>query len=430
MKRRLLILLMTLSLTFAGSSRLIFDVPDTHAAETKDTGQKDPLNLHARSAVLIDADSGRVLYGKNAEAQMPMASTTKIMTCILALECGNLSDQVTASAYAARQPKVHLGVRTGDKLLLKDLLYSLMLESHNDAAVMIAEHIGGSVEGFAKLMNQKARDLGCYHTWYITPNGLDASQTVETSSGKQNKRIHSTTATELALVMRYCITKSPKREEFLKITREKSHAFTDVSGKRSFSCNNHNAFLTMMEGALSGKTGFTGNAGYCYVGSLRRDNRTFIVALLACGWPNNRSYKWSDTRKLMTYGLENYKYREIRVGNEPGIFEAGKALKPVEVEGGIPKSGNLTERSYVNLKLKADKNEKLRLLMKDGEELTASYTGKARLKAAVQSGDPVGSLKYSLNGKTIASYPVVAKGSVKRLTFDWCFCRVWRRFSP
>ena len=141
--------------------------------------QPDPLKLNAQSAVLADGLTGRVLYGKGEDTIRPMASTTKIMTCILALELGNPDDVVTATKEAAGQPKVHLGVQSGQTFYLKDLLYSLMLESHNDAAVMIAEHIGGSVPGFARLMNEKAKALGCENTYFITPNGLDAKETDE-----------------------------------------------------------------------------------------------------------------------------------------------------------------------------------------------------------------------------------------------------------
>ena len=120
------------------------------------------LDLYARGAVLMDADSGRVLYGKEADVALPMASTTKIMTCILALERGNLEDEVEVSSYAASQPQVHLGMGKGESFYLRDLLFSLMLESHNDSAVAIAEHIGGSVEDFAKQSWQRMRSTG-YH---------------------------------------------------------------------------------------------------------------------------------------------------------------------------------------------------------------------------------------------------------------------------
>ncbi len=188
------------------------------AQENENTQVK--LELYAQSAVLMDADSGRILYGKNEDQIMPMASTTKIMTCIVALENANTDDFVKVSSYAARMPKVKLTVQEGEYYRLGDLLYSLMLESHNDSAVAIAEHVGGSVEGFAKMMNQKARDLGCFDTYFITPNGLDAVV-------GENERFHSTTAADLARIMSYCIGVSGKKEEFLEITRTPSYGFSN-----------------------------------------------------------------------------------------------------------------------------------------------------------------------------------------------------------
>lgn len=249
-----------------------------------------PDQLYARSAVLMDANNGRILFEKNGTEQLPMASTTKIMTLLITLENANPENTVTISSYASSMPEVKLHIREGEQYRLKDLCYSLMLESHNDSAVAIAEHVGGSVEAFAAMMNQKARDLGCYHTYFITPNGLDASD----ESG-----VHSTTAEDLARIMRACM----KREDFLAITREPSWSFSDLSGTRHFTVNNKNAFLHMMEGALTGKTGFTNGAGYCYAGALERDGRRLIAVVLACGWPSNRTWKWSDTQKLMNYGL-------------------------------------------------------------------------------------------------------------------------------
>lgn len=165
-----------------------------------------PDQLYARSAVLMDANNGRILFEKNGTEQLPMASTTKIMTLLITLENANPENTVTISSYASSMPEVKLHIREGEQYRLKDLCYSLMLESHNDSAVAIAEHVGGSVEAFAAMMNQKARDLGCYHTYFITPNGLDASD----ESG-----VHSTTAEDLARIMRACM----KREDFLAITR-------------------------------------------------------------------------------------------------------------------------------------------------------------------------------------------------------------------
>lgn len=370
--------------------------------------------LYARSAVLMDADSGRVLYEKNGYQQMPMASTTKIMTCILALEYGNLSDIVTASANAAAQPKVHLGMRSGQQYKLEDLLYSLMLESHNDSAVAIAEHIGGSVEGFAELMNQKARDLGCMDTCFITPNGLDATRTVNGET-----QVHSTTARDLARIMKYCISESEKSEEFLTITRTVSSSFTSVDGKSTYSVNNHNAFLNMMDGALSGKTGFTANAGYCYVGALTKDGRTYIAALLACGWPNNKSYKWSDMRKLMNYGLSDFTYQNVWRDIE---------LPKLKVKNAIPENGHLYTDTSVGLTI--DGEASLEVLLGKEEEVEVSMALLPELSAPFEAGSQVGRVVYRLNGEMLASYPVVTTEGMRKPDFAWYLTWVRDVFLP
>ena len=369
----------------------------------------EALTLHAQSAVLMDGDTGRILYAKNAGEVRPMASTTKIMTLILALENGNPDDLVTVSAYAASMPDVQLHIRAGEKYRLGDLLYSMMLESHNDAAVAIAEHVGGTVPGFAALMNAKARDIGCYSTHYVTPNGLDA----EDGNG-----VHSTTAADLARVMRYCITLSPRREEFLKITRTDSYSFGDTEGLRSFTVGNKNAFLHMMEGALSGKTGFTGNAGYCYVGALRQEERTLIVALLACGWPNNRSYKWSDTRKLMNYGLEHFTYRNV--WQEP-------KLPKLPVKNGIPDSGNLEEEARIRLRLSSEEPD-LKLLLSEDEQVQVETHISQEVTAPVEPGTLLGSVRYLLDGQVVKVYTVEAAEDVEAVTLGWCLEKVLKRY--
>ena len=363
--------------------------------------------LYARSAVLMDADSGRILFAKNGQEQRAMASTTKIMTCILALENGDLSDEVAVSTEAASQPAVRLGMREGQRFYLKDLLYSLMLESHNDSAVAVAEHIGGSVEGFASMMNKKAMELGCGDTYFITPNGLDA----EDKTG-----VHHTTAEDLARIMKYCIMDSEKRDAFLEITRTESYTFSDCEGNGSYSCSNHNSFLHMMEGALSGKTGFTAEAGYCYVGALRQDDRTFIVALLACGWPNNKCYKWSDTRKLMEYALENYHYREI--GAEPEQIS-------LKVENGA--SDGFPSAAPARLEMAAE-SAPFRVLLKSGEDVTVEYDVPESVAAPVEEGETLGKIVYRLEGETIREYPVTAAESVRERDFSICFSYTRSRF--
>lgn len=369
----------------------------------------DSLALYAQSAVLMDADTGRILYAKNAEEQRPMASTTKIMTLILALENANPDDIVMISDYAASMPDVQLHLRAGEHYRLGDLLYSMMLESHNDSAVAIAEHVAGTVPAFAVLMNAKARDIGCYDTYFITPNGLDA----EDSGG-----VHSTTAFDLARILRYCIMQSPKREEFLKITRTGAYSFSDLEGVRTFTVGNKNAFLHMMEGALTGKTGFTGNAGYCYVGALRQEKRTFIVALLACGWPNNRSYKWSDTRKLMNYGLEHFTYRNV--WQEPKLPE-------LPVKNGIPDRENLEEEARIRLRLSSEEPD-LKLLLSEGEQVQVETHISQEVTAPVEPGTLLGSVRYLLDGQVVKVYMVEAAEDVEAVTLGWCLEKLWRKY--
>ena len=374
--------------------------PAAREARAQETGDEITASqLYAQSAVLMDADSGRILFAKNGQEERAMASTTKIMTCILALENGDLSEEITVSAEAASQPAVRLGMREGQRFRLNDLLYSLMLESHNDSAVAVAECVGGTVEGFAAMMNRKAMELGCSDTYFITPNGLDA----EDETGK-----HHTTAADLARIMKYCIMDSEKKDAFLEITRTESYQFSDCDGSGSYSCSNHNSFLHMMEGALSGKTGFTADAGYCYVGALRRDDRTFIVALLACGWPNNKGYKWSDTRKLMDYALENYQYRE---------FGTEEETVSVVVENGT--AGGFPGADGVQIGASAE-TEPFRVLLKSGEEIDVEYDVPESVEAPVEKGQTLGTVIYSLNGGTLREYPLTADASVRKRDFSVC----------
>lgn len=374
--------------------------------------QKDDLKLYAKAAVLMDADSGRVLYGKNPEEVLPMASTTKIMTCILALEYGNLDDEVEVSAYAASMPKVKLHVRQGEKYRLEDLLYSLMLESHNDSAVVIAEAVGGSVEGFAAMMNQKARDIGCFDTYFITPNGLDA---VVNDSGK----IHSTTAADLARIMAYCVMDSAQKDKFLEITRTISYDFSNVEGSRSFHCNNHNAFLGMMQEALSGKTGFTNNAGYCYVGAIESEGRTFTVALLACGWPNNRSYKWSDMKMLAAYGMEHYQYQDLYEHKE---FQDIPVVNGIAGEPGTP-----FEAASIPVVMEG-REETFPYLLSEEDRVEVKTQIAETLTAPVANHTEVGEVSYYLNGQLIKRYAVYTDGAVEERTFGWICRYIWDVF--
>ncbi len=388
---------------------------DAAGGESGEEAEQEELRLYAQAAVLMDADSGRILYGKNEKDVLPMASTTKIMTCILALEYGDPDEIVEVSAYAAGMPKVKLYARQGEKYRLGDLLYSLMLESHNDSAVVIAEAVGGSVEGFAAMMNRKARDIGCFDTYFITPNGLDA---VVNETGKT----HSTTAADLAKIMAYCVADSPERERFLEITQTQTYDFTDAEGRRSFHCDNHNAFLGMMEEAISGKTGFTNSAGYCYVGAAESDGRLFTVALLACGWPNNRSYKWSDMKTLLSYGMERYAYRDIHEQRE---------FREIPVPNGIDcKSGAPYEEASVAVHSENEAVQSMLYLLCAEDEVEVRVQMKDSLRAPVAAGEQVGEVSYYLNGTLLKRFPIVTDEAVEERTYGRIFAYLLQIFLP
>lgn len=372
--------------------------------------------LYALSACLMDADSGRVLYDKNADEVRAMASTTKIMTLIVALEYANEDDIVTVSPYAASMPDVQLNIMVGEQYRLGDLYYAMMLESFNDVAVTIAEYIGECyalnqddrtantdikarsyddskkyVHTFAKLMNEKAKELGCENTYFITPNGLDA----EDENGK-----HSTTAKELAVIASYAI----KNERFNDIIGTRQYSFCEVNGTRNCSAYNKDAFLNQMNGAFGIKTGFTGNAGYCFVGALKSDGRTFISVVLGSGWPSNRTYKWKDTRKLMEYGINNFFPRTV--------FSTIEDYKDVRVKDGMEESASTC--------IKGD----LSLILCDADDVRVVYELEDYIDAPVRVGDVVGKAIIYVNGQRMGSFPITAAAAVERANYMWYLKRL------
>lgn len=381
-----------------------------HAEENREQkNSTSPGNLYAQSAVLMDGSSGRILYEKNGEDFMSNASTTKILTCILALELAEQTDVVTVSTYAASMPDVQLHIKEGEQYYLKDLLYSLMLESHNDVAVAIAEHISGSREEFSKLMNRKAEEIGCKNTCFLTPNGLDATGVLG-----EKEVFHGTTAVDLARIMRYCIRISPEREEFLRITQTPEYSFNNIEGSRNFYCRNHNAFLQMMEGVISGKTGFTGKAGYCYVGALEREGRNYIVALLACGWPGNKNYKWSDCRKLMEYGLDNYQLFSLEQLESSYIKELIATIENAKRE-------NMNQTAEISLIRK--KSEITEVLLKDEEQIMVQIM-KNKLVAPVEEYQEAGKLIYYIDDKKWMEESLLCKENAEKIDYKWCLRQV------
>jgi D-alanyl-D-alanine carboxypeptidase (penicillin-binding protein 5/6) len=262
--------------------------------------------LHAKSAALLDADNDVIMYSKSANDSMANASTTKILTCIVALENSSLDDMVRVSEKSAGQPQVKLGLVEGESYKMQDLLYGMMLESYNDCAYAIAEHIGGSVEGFSDMLNLKANELGCYNTYFLTPNGLDDEDEIS---------FHHTTANDLCNIMKYCAWDSQKSAEFQKITQTMEYGFTDKNGN-NMTFTNHNKLLTQTDCCVSGKTGYTSKAGYCYVAAIEKDGKRMCMALLGCGWPDNKNYKWEDAKKLIKYGTSTKEsFSFIETGN-------------------------------------------------------------------------------------------------------------------
>lgn len=368
---------------------------------------EEPSELHALSAVLMDGDSGRVLYEKDGKTPLANASTTKVLTCIVALESSPGDDYVQVSRNAASQPEVRLGLQKGEQYYLEDLLYSLMLKSHNDTAVAIAEHCGGTVEGFARMLNRKARQIGCKDTYFITPNGLDAQD----ENGK-----HHTTAEDLALIMRYAI----KNKTFLHISQTRDYTFSEITGKRTFSVHNANALLDMMDGVLAGKTGYTSQAGYCYVCAWEEEGKTFVVSLLGCGWPNHKTYKWSDTKKLLSYGAYNYDYETY--WQEP---HTSKIL----VTDGVENMQNIGEKVYLRGKCSVTSEDREKeILLKKGEAVTCKTEIPQKVSAPVLKGEKLGRIAYYLDGKLIDFYPVYAERSVEKISFKWYTEKVFHDF--
>ena len=368
---------------------------------------EEPSELHALSAVLMDGDSGRVLYEKDGKTPLANASTTKVLTCIVALESSPGDDYVQVSRNAASQPEVRLGLQKGEQYYLEDLLYSLMLKSHNDTAVAIAEHCGGTVEGFARMLNRKAKQIGCKDTYFITPNGLDAQD----ENGK-----HHTTAEDLALIMRSAI----KNKTFLHISQTRDYTFSEITGKRTFSVHNANALLDMMDGVLAGKTGYTSQAGYCYVCAWEEEGKTFVVSLLGCGWPNHKTYKWSDTKKLLSYGAYNYDYETY--WQEP---HTSKIL----VTDGVENMQNIGEKVYLRGKCSVTSEDREKeILLKKGEAVTCKTEIPQKVSAPVLKGEKLGRIAYYLDGKLIASYPVYAERSVEKISFKWYTEKVFHDF--
>ena len=252
--------------------------------------QKDELKINSRIALAYDRTSGTVIWGKDENKKTAMASTTKIMTAIVAIENSNLTDVVTISQKAAGTGGSRLKIKKDDKISMNDLLYGLMLVSGNDAAVAIAEHIGGSVEQFAELMNNKAKELGLTNTHFVTPHGLDNPE-------------HYTTAVELAKIADYAL----KNDTFGKIVKTKNTTIT-INGYPK-NLTNTNELLDVLTGVTGVKTGFTNNAGRCLVTSINRNGFEIITVVLQA---DTKKIRTADSVNLIEYVYNNYEQVNLK----------------------------------------------------------------------------------------------------------------------
>lgn len=327
----------------------------------------DELSLSAASAVLIEAETGTVLYSKNADERRAMASTTKIMTAILTIEAGDLDREFTVDPYAIMVEGTSMGLREGDIVSRRDLLYGILLPSGNDAANAAAVSVSGSMSAFVAKMNEKAEALELKNTHFVTPSGLDADG-------------HYTTARDLANLTAYAM----KNELFREIVscKSKQVEFGNPPYKRTL--YNSNKMLSRYDGAIGVKTGFTDNARRCLVSAAERDGVTLIAVTL------NAGDDWNDHTKMLNRGF-------AQVNAYP--LETGCSVK-VAVAGTGEKIGVYADDA--TLALKPDQRQKLerRVLLP------------RMVYGEVKKGSKLGSLEFFLDGKCVKSVPLYAAESV------------------
>ncbi len=349
--------------------------------------EQTPPSVYAKGAVLIDGDSGRVLWGKNESEPLTMASTTKIMTAIIVLEEGNIDDMVTVSSRAAKSPQVRMNLTAGEQIREEDLLYAMMMKSYNDAAVALAEHVGGSVEEFCDKMTQKAKEIGAEDTVFGSPNGLDSHLTFEQ---------HHSTAKDMALIARYAL----QNDKFVEIVNTHSITLPLKGGEgKQYTITNPNRFLQEYNGAIGVKTAYTNKAGQCFVGAAKRDDITLITTVLASGWgQEGREQKWKDTKALMDYGFSNYK-KEV-------IAEKGQQVQQTVV---------LYSQKQSIPAVLADGFEG----MFSNEELDRMKLYATQIKiieAPVAKGQKLGTAEVMLGSNCIAKIDIIAEQGAERYT--------------
>lgn len=328
--------------------------------------------LTAEAAVLLEARTGQVLFDKNAGQKRPPASTTKIMTALLALEGGDLGQVVTVSPEAASVGEASLDLRAGEKLTLEELIFGAMLESGNDACVAIAEHLAGTESNFVLLMNQKAKIIGAQNTSFKNTNGLPAAG-------------HYTTARDLALVTQYAL----RNPVFQKIVSTKSRLIGSNESARYL--NNTNRLLWSYDWTDGVKTGTTQEAGNCLVASATRNGRQLIGVVF------HSDNRWGDSVKLLSFGFNCFDLKEV--------VKEEETLGSIVVEEGTEQNIEAVAQSAVELAIPRG----------SAEFLEREIILEKKLIAPVYKSQQVGQVNILLDGKPVGSVKLVADRDIAKL---------------
>ena len=339
----------------------------------------DEPKINSRSAVVIDRKSKNIIYGKNENVKKAMASTTKIMTAMVVIQNTNLNNTVEISKKAAGTGGSRLGLKEGDKITVKDLLYGLLLRSGNDCAVALAEYVAGSVQEFSNLMNQNAQMLGLNNTHFVTPHGLDEEE-------------HYTTAYELAILADYALN----NELFAQIVNKKS--YTININKNSKTLNNTNELLGNLNGVYGVKTGFTNGAGRCLVTSIKRGNLDVICVVLGADTKKDRT---RDSAKLIEYTFN--KYEEIDIKEK--IKESFKKWN--EINGNRI---NIEKGESSKLELTLNNKDKIFTYpIEKGTEdnINIEINANLNLKAPVLENTNIGKIKVYYNAKELLEIDIL-----------------------
>ncbi|MDR1392256.1 MAG: D-alanyl-D-alanine carboxypeptidase [Clostridiales bacterium] len=335
-------------------------------------GIENVVESSARSSIIVSSKSLRILSGKNIYEQLGIASVTKIMTLIIALENSDLNSVVKVSSNAANTGEASMHLVEGEKITLENLLYGLMLASGNDAAVAVAEHVAGSIEEFVPLMNQKAYQVGAKKTFFVNPNGLTISENIYNKS----------TAYDLALITSYGF-ENPKFAEIVS-TKTKSIQRENFGYTEFF--ENHNRFLKMYPGADGVKTGYTKKSGRCLVTSVTKDNLR-LVAVTLCD-PND----WYDHKCMYDFAFGNYK-NEI-------VAKKDEILGKIKVLNGVEKFVNLVPLQDYYFPVKAEENMKM------------TVCAEKVISAPIKKDVVIGELKLEILGKECARFPLIAQKEI------------------